>query len=143
MTAAVRTETPEVEQEIVRDMIKRAAPAIPVLAVVGGLVWGADGVASVTFSVGLVLINFLVAATLLTWAGRISVGLLMGVALFGYVFRLALLTAAVFLVKDTQWFSAVPFSIALLATHLGLLLWEMRFVSASMAFPGLKPKGIS
>ena len=24
-------------------------------------------------------------------------------------------------------------------THLGLLFWEMRYISASLAFPGLKP----
>ena len=28
----------------------------------------------------------------------------------------------------------------LIVTHLGLLFWELRYVSGSMAFPGLKPK---
>ena len=27
----------------------------------------------------------------------------------------------------------------MLVTHLGLLFWELRYVSASLAFPGLKP----
>ena len=29
--------------------------------------------------------------------------------------------------------------ITVLVTHLGLLFWELRYVSASLAFPGLKP----
>ena len=29
--------------------------------------------------------------------------------------------------------------ICVLVTHLGLLFWELRYVSASLAFPGLKP----
>ena len=30
-------------------------------------------------------------------------------------------------------------AILILVTHLGLLFWELRYVSASLAFPGLKP----
>jgi hypothetical protein len=30
--------------------------------------------------------------------------------------------------------------LTLVATHLGLLFWELRFISASLAFPGLKPE---
>jgi hypothetical protein len=29
--------------------------------------------------------------------------------------------------------------ITVIVTHLGLLFWELRYVSASLAFPGLKP----
>jgi hypothetical protein len=29
--------------------------------------------------------------------------------------------------------------VTLLVTHLGLLFWELRYVSASLAFPALKP----
>ena len=30
-------------------------------------------------------------------------------------------------------------AVAILVTHLGLLFWELRFVSASLAYPGLAP----
>jgi hypothetical protein len=33
----------------------------------------------------------------------------------------------------------VPLGITLVATHVGLLFWESRYVSLSLAFPGLKP----
>jgi hypothetical protein len=39
-----------------------------------------------------------------------------------------------------SWFMAWPLGLTLIATHLGLLVWELKFVSASLAFPGLKPR---
>ena len=59
--------------------------------------------------------------------------------LAGYLVRLGVLTGVVLAVRATGWFDAVPFAIALLVTHLGLLATETRRVSASLAFPGLKP----
>ena len=35
--------------------------------------------------------------------------------------------------------SLVPLGLTLIVTHLGLLFWELRYVSASLAYPGLKP----
>ena len=66
--------------------------------------------------------------------------MLLGVSLFGYLVRLGLITAGVLLVKDQAWVKLVPLGLALIVTHLGLLFWELRFVSASLAFPGLRPK---
>jgi len=36
--------------------------------------------------------------------------------------------------------AVIPFAFTLVITHLGLLFWEMRYVSANLAHPGLKPK---
>ena len=80
-----------------------------------------------------------VKCALLGWAARISLGLLMGVSLFGFLVRLGLITAAVLLVKDQAWVEPIPLAITLVVAHLGLLFWETRYVSASLAFPGLKP----
>ena len=129
-----------VEQEIVRDMIGHAGWAAPVLLLVCGLVWGIDGAISSGFAVVLVLANLLLSAALLSWTARISYALMMGAALGGYLLRLGIVTAAVLLVKDQPWVSLWPLGLTLIVTHLGLLLWELRYVSASLAFPGLKPK---
>ena len=64
---------------------------------------------------------------------------LFGAVLFGYIARLGLMTAVVLVVRTGGWFATVPFAITLLVTHLGLLVWESTRVSASLAFPGLKP----
>jgi hypothetical protein len=33
----------------------------------------------------------------------------------------------------------VALGVCVLVTHLGLLFWELRYVSMSLAFPGLRP----
>lgn len=136
---ATRDDGPAVEQDIARDMVRRALPVAPVLLLLAGVVWGLDGAASAAFGLGLVLVNFVVAAALLATTARISLALMMGAALFGYLVRLGLILLAVLLVKDAAWVELVPLGLTIIVSHLGLLFWETRYVSASLAFPGLRP----
>jgi hypothetical protein len=110
-----------------------------VVVVVAGLIWGVDGGLSAAFAVVLVLANLALSAALLGWAARISLALLMVAALGGFALRLVLLTAVVWAVKDQSWVDMVPLGLTLAVTHLGLLIWETRHVSASLAYPALKP----
>jgi hypothetical protein len=131
---------PAVEQIVAKDMVRRALPVAPVVILLCSLPWGLAGAASSAYAVAIVLLNFALAAALLAWSARISLALLMGVALFGYIVRLGLMATAVLLVHNAGWFSAWPLGLTLIVTHLGLLLWELRYVSASLAFPALKPR---
>ncbi len=127
------------EPELARDLAKRGvfvAPAILVAAFIG---WGLDGALSAGYALALVVANFLLAAAMLAWAGRISLALLMAAALGGYVLRLVLIFAAVMVVRNMGWVELVPLGLTIIVTHLGLLFWEMRYVSASLAYPGLRP----
>ncbi|MGI9606598.1 MAG: ATP synthase subunit I [Acidimicrobiales bacterium] len=130
---------PAPEREIAHDMVRRAVLVGPVMLVVLGSIWGVSGALSAALALGLVIVNFLIASSLITWGARISPQMLMSTVLGGYVLRLALLTAVVLPIRHADWFSVAPFAIALIVTHLGLLVWEMRFVSATIAFPGLAP----
>lgn len=127
--------------EISVDMAKRAIWFLPLAFAVGGA-WGINGVFSAAYAAVLIVINFLLAAYMLSAAGKISFALMAGAALGGYLLRLGLIAGAVLLVRNQSWVEFVPLGIMLIITHLGLLLWELRFVSGSMAFPGLKPKPI-
>ena len=138
-TFVTRLDGPAVEREIANDLVKRALPAAPVLLLVAGLIWGVDGALSSGYGLVIVLVNFLAAAALLAWAARISLALMMGVALIGYLVRLGLIFLAVLLVKDAAWMELVPLGLTIIVAHLGLLFWETRFVSASLAFPALRP----
>jgi hypothetical protein len=129
----------EPELEIARDVARRSVWALPVLLVVAFLIWRWPGVASTSYAVALVVGNFLLAATMTSRAARVSVALLGGVAMFGFFFRLAVIFAAFWLARDASWMSVVPFGLTVVASHLGLLFWEMTYISASLAFPGLKP----
>ncbi|MCB1249349.1 MAG: ATP synthase subunit I [Acidimicrobiales bacterium] len=134
-----RIEGPTPERDIARDLTRKALLVSPAAIVVFGLIWGVDGALSTAYAIAIVVVNFLLAAALLTFSARISVGLMMGAALFGYLIRLGLIFAAFWVVHDASWMEVVPFGITLVVTHLGLLFWEMHYVSASLAFPGLKP----
>ena len=78
---------PAPERQVARDILKNGLFALPVALLIGFIGWGTSGLASVGFAAGLILANFWLAAILLGWAARISLGLLMGVSLFGFLIR--------------------------------------------------------
>lgn len=137
-----RVEGPATEATIAHDLVRRGLWAAPVLAGAAALGWGFHGALSAAYAIALVCANFPVAAALITTTARISLGLMMGAVLFGYLIRLGLLFVAVWLVKDAAWMALVPFGLTLIVTHLGLLFWETRYVSASLAYPALKPPAL-
>lgn len=141
MTSPVLTADrgPAVEAQIVGDMARRALPAFPVLLLVAGLIWGVEGALSAAFAVALAVANLVLSAVLLGRAARISLPLLMAAALGGFLLRLVLLTAVVWAVADQPWVEILPLGLTLVVTHLGMLIWETRHLSASLAYPGLKP----
>lgn len=121
-------------------MLKRGLWVAPALIIVFGLIWGAAGAWSTAYGIALICVNFVVAATINAWAARISPAMLGAAAMFSFLLRLGLIFLAVLLVREASWVSLVPLGITIVVTHLGLLFWEMKFVSASLAFPGLKPR---
>lgn len=138
-TLTTALDGPAVEQQVALDLVKRGWPALPLFVALGFVGWGTAGALSAGFAVALVALNFGLAATMLGWAARISLATLMATALFGYAARLGLLFLAVWLVHDAGWFEPLPLGLALITTHLGLLFWEMRYLSVSLAHPGLAP----
>lgn len=137
-TSAHVTGAPELE--IAGDMARKAIVVAAVLVAVSGVIWGVDGALSSAYSVVLVVLNFLAAAALIGWGAKRGGNALMAAVLGGYIARLGVLTVAIVLVKDASWVERAPLLTTLLVTHLGLLLWETKSVSLSLAYPGLKPK---
>ena len=127
------------ELDIARDIVRRGLPAAPVIIAVSALIWGVDGALSSAYGVALVLLNFVLAAAAAGVGrtgvahdahGRLARGLPRadgadrGRRAAGEGRRLDL---------------PAPLCLTILITHLGLLFWETRYVSASLAFPALKP----
>ena len=83
--------------------------------------------------------NLVLSALLLGWAARISPYVLMATALGGFILRMVLVGVALYTVKDRSWVDLPVLAVTVLVTHLGMLFWETRYVSASLAFPSLKP----
>ena len=139
MTTPTHVDGDAPESMIVRDMAKKAAIFGPILVLVFGLIWGVNGALSTAYGLAIVVANFVLAAAMLAWAGRISPGFVMGAALFGYLIRLSLIFLAIWLVRNASWVELVPLGVTIVMTHLGLLFWVMKRVSLSIAYPGLKP----
>lgn len=131
---------PAPEVTVSNDMIKRGLVVAPLLIAICGLIWGLDGVSSSAYAIGIVLVNFAFAAGIVAVTAKISLRLMMGSVLFGYLVRLALIFLAVYLVKDAGWISLPALGATIIFTHLGLLVWELKYVAMSLAYPGLKPK---
>jgi hypothetical protein len=141
MTADAPVHAPETE--LAFDMAKRALPIAPAIVLAGLAAQGWAGACSALLAVGIVVLNLIVAAASLAWAARRSPNLLMVTALFGFLARMLILTGIVYLVKGEPWINLPTLAIAILVTHLGLLFWEMRYVSATLAFPALAPSATS
>lgn len=134
------TDSPAPAMEIALDIVKRAAVFGPIALIACAAIWGINGAFSGAYALAIVVVNFLLSAWLLQTAGRISAAAMGGAALFGYLLRLGLIFLAFLLVKDADWMEIMPFGLVLIVTHLGLLFWELKYVSGSLAAPGLKPK---
>lgn len=127
------------ELDIARDMVRRALPVAPVLIVLCGLIWGVNGALSAAYGVGIVLVNFVLAALFMAWSAKISPTMLMAAVFGGFFIRMAVVLVAVLAVKNASWVALPPLLLTILVTHIGLLVWETRHVSATLAYPGLEP----
>jgi len=127
-----------IELRIALDLARRAAIIAPILMVVVGVWRGLDAVAAVALAIAVVVGNWLLAAVTLGWAARQGPNMLLGVSLFGFVLRLALITGVGAGIKALDIVDWPVFCGALLLAYGVLLVWELRYVSFSLASPGLK-----
>jgi hypothetical protein len=137
--AAQEPVVPLVEREVALDIVRRGLLVAPVIVLVAGLVRGWDGAASAAIALGIVLVNFLAAAAIMTRAAKSGATAIGAAALGGYIIRLAVILVALVLLRHQPWIDLPTLGFVIVGTHLGLLVWEMKYVSLTLAAPGLKP----
>ncbi|MFA5775523.1 MAG: ATP synthase subunit I [Ilumatobacteraceae bacterium] len=136
---AMKDNGPAPEAAIVRDLVKRGLWVAPICVALGAIGWGVNGAWSVAYGLVLVLANFTFAALLVSYTAKISYAVMMGSMMFGYLLRLGIIAIAVFVVRQASWVELLPLGLTIIVAHLGLLFWELKYVSLSLAYPGLKP----
>jgi hypothetical protein len=136
----VRIEGPSPALAVAFDLARRSLWLVPVVVFTSVAFWGLEGVYSTLYALAIVVANFVFSAYLLAVTGRINAALMAGAAMFGFLLRLGLIFGAVMLVRNMWWVELVPLGITLIVAHLVLLFWEMRYISGTLAFPGLKPE---
>jgi hypothetical protein len=129
-----------VESRIAWDLARHAlwAAPLPILAV--GLWRGWAGAGAVAIAFVLVVANFLASAGIVGWTARNAPHLLMGAALFGFLLRVGVVFLVALGIQALDIVDMGVLAVTLLVTHLGLLFWETRSISLSLASPGLKPR---
>jgi hypothetical protein len=129
-----------IESRIARDLARHGLMAAPVVILVAGIWRGPSAALAVTLALALVIFNFMLSGAMLGWAARISPDMLMGVALGGFLVKIIALFAVGTIVEQFDAVDFPVFVVTVLVAHLGLLAWETRSVSLSLASPGLKPR---
>ncbi len=122
----------EPEREMVRRIapfgVPAAAAALAIGALAGG--WGVGWSAGVGIAV--VALNFVANGLSLARAARVSLQALMAVALFGFVVRLGVILAFMFLLNRFDWFSPLAFGLAVVPATLLLLGFEMKLLAGGL-----------
>lgn len=118
-----------------RELVRRALPLIPPVAIVafalGAVFGGADAGWSATIGVAVVAGNFVTSALSIAWAARISPTLVAAVALAGFFLRLVVLVVALVLLNTLAWFSPVAFALTVVPATIALLAFEARVLFGS------------
>lgn len=126
------TSAVEPERELVRRIAPFGLPAA-ILALVAGSLAGGWGVGwSATIGIAVVTVNFVANGLSLSRAARISLQALMAVALIGFVVRLGLILAFMFLLNHFAWFSPLAFGLAVVPATVMLLGFEMKLLSGGL-----------
>ena len=125
--------------QVVLDMLKRGVLIAPVAIGLGAFLGDSAIAWSIAFGLALIFVNFFLSAWIIQVTARISFAALAGGAMFGFLLRLGIITAAVLLVRNADWVNLVALGVTIIITHLGLLFWELQYISGSLAYPGLKP----
>jgi hypothetical protein len=131
--------TPAVERSIALDLVRHGAYIAPAVVLLAGAVRGVDGAASAALGLGLVIVNFLATALVMGWAARKSSTVLATAAMGGFIVRMGILLGAMFLADALfGWVDILVLALTVFLAHLGLLFWELRSVSLTLAAPGLR-----
>jgi hypothetical protein len=127
------------EGRVARHLTRHALLIAPVVVLLAGVVRGVDGAVSAAIGLVLVSLNFLAAARILGWAATRGAGAIYAAILGGFLVRLAILLGIVLALQSVPFVDVPVLVLTIAVTHLALLFWETRYVSLTLAAPGLKP----
>lgn len=125
------------------DLIRKVGIVSIPAVIFAGISGGISSAVSILVAVLLVAGNFVLGALLLARAARVSPAAVAVAGLGGYVIRMTAVFGVFVVLVNQAWIDFPVFAIAVIVLHLATLFWETRAVSLTMAFPGLKPKGMT
>jgi hypothetical protein len=127
------TANPEPEREMVRRALPFGPPAIALAFLVGAVSAGWNVGWSAALGTAVVYANFIVNGLSLTRAARVSLTAYSAVAMGGFVVRLGVIVAFMFLLNQFEWFSPLAFGLAVVPATFLLLGYEMKLMAGGLA----------
>ena len=130
----------KIERDIAVDLAKKAAIVTPIIVIGLGVWRGPDAALGAFLALALIVGNFFASAAILGWTAKHAPHALAGVAMLSFLGRLLVITIIGAGIKQLDIVDFPVFAITLVVSYLALLFWEMRSISLTLAYPGLKPK---
>ena len=130
----------QIERSIAVDLAKKAAIVTPIVVIGVGIWRGPDAALGAFLALALVVANFFASAAILGWTAKRAPHALAGVAMLSFLGRLVIITMIGAGIKQLGFVDFTVFAITLVISYLVLLFWELRSISLTLAYPGLKPK---
>lgn len=114
----------DIEATIARHTVRRAVFVGPPLIALFWVFRGSDGAIGASIGVAVIVGNFLLSGWILSLAARFGLTAYHAAALFGFVFRLLLITGTMFGIVAFMDLDRLAFGITAVATYLALLVLE-------------------
>lgn len=124
--------TVEPEREMIRRVAPSFAPALAMALLLGVAVDGWDAGWSAAIGIAVVIGNFIASGVSVAWAARISPTAMFGVAMGGFIVRLAAIAGVIATLDRLAWFQTATFVAAVVPATILLLVYEARLLSGRM-----------
>ena len=113
-----------VESIVARQTVRRVVVVGPVVVAVAWGLRGSDGAWAAAVGVAIVAANFLLAGAILSRAATVSLKVYHAAVLLGFVVRLGLITASMFLIASLVEVDRPAMGVGAVAAYFALLTWE-------------------
>ena len=115
-----------VELDMAKSTVRRAVVVGPIIVALAWLIRGWDGAWSAALGVAIVVGYYLVTGVFLAMAARISFAAYYAAALLGFIVRLGLIAATMYLLASILPVDRVALGVSVVVAYLALLILEVR-----------------
>ncbi len=115
-----------VELDMAKSTVRRSVVVGPVVIALAWLIRGWDGAWSAALGVAIVAGYYLITGAFMAMAARISFTAYYAAALVGFIVRLGLIAATLYLLANTLPVDREALGVSVVAAYLALLVLEMR-----------------
>lgn len=115
-----------VELDLAKSTVRRSVVVGPVIVALAALIRGWDGAWSAALGVAIVVGYYLITGVFLSMAARISFAAYYAGALFGFIARLGLIAATMYLLANILPVDRVVLGVSVIVAYLALLILEVK-----------------